>query len=130
MADNKKKTEKKLTGAGTKTAKVNEENPAPATVPQIESANGVLKTEEDTQSDSSKNPVKPAEKRPSGARGGGAKNDPYETLARRYAKYYPSCKVFHITTDKQVFLEENESAARFHQRTILGGGEIKSIKVK
>lgn len=55
--------------------------------------------------------------------------DPFETLAKRYAEAYPDCRTFHITTDRQVFLEKDKNLAQFHQKG-LGGGEIRTIKVK
>lgn len=58
-----------------------------------------------------------------------SKNDPFEALAKKYAKLYPDNKVFHITEDKQVFLEDHERDARMHQRS-LKTGEVHSIKVK
>lgn len=55
--------------------------------------------------------------------------DPFETLAKRYAKAYPDCRAFHITTDRQVFLEKDKNLAQYHQKG-LGGGEVRTIKVK
>ncbi len=55
--------------------------------------------------------------------------DPFLALAKQYAKHYPDCDTFHITTDRQVFLDGNKSLAAFHQRS-LGGGEVRTIKVR
>lgn len=55
--------------------------------------------------------------------------DPFVTLAKQYAKRYPNCSTFHITTDRQVFLAESKSLAIYHQQSI-GGGEVRTIKVK
>lgn len=55
--------------------------------------------------------------------------DPFVALAKQYAKHYPDCGTFHITTDKQVFLDGNQSLAAFHQRS-LGAGEVRTIKVR
>ena len=40
-----------------------------------------------------------------------------------YTKAYPKEKVFHVTTDKQVFLGKDYSLAKAHQNS-LGKGEI------
>lgn len=59
-----------------------------------------------------------------------AKKEPYTQLAEQYAKSYPENKVFHITTDKQVFLSNNLSAAQNHQKTIGDGkGSVTTINL-
>lgn len=57
--------------------------------------------------------------------------DPVEALAREYAKSYPDCKTFHITSDMQVFLEgdENIRLANMHQRS-LNEGAVRTINVR
>lgn len=55
------------------------------------------------------------------------KADPIRELAMSYAKHYPSCPAFHITSDRQVFLSGDLSAAVNHQRT-LEEGELRTIK--
>lgn len=57
--------------------------------------------------------------------------DPFEALARKYAKNYPDCKTFYITSDMQVFLEgdENIRLAKMHQRS-LEDGEVRTINVQ
>lgn len=55
------------------------------------------------------------------------KADPIRELAMSYAKYYPNCLAFHITSDRQVFLSGDLSAAVNHQRT-LAEGELRTIK--
>lgn len=55
------------------------------------------------------------------------KADPIRELAMSYAKHYPNCPAFHITSDRQVFLSGDLSAAVNHQRT-LEEGELRTIK--
>lgn len=55
--------------------------------------------------------------------------DPFKALAENYAKAYPACKVFHITTDKQVFLDKDKNLAQFHQKG-LGEGKVRTINVR
>lgn len=55
--------------------------------------------------------------------------DPFVVLAKQYAKHYPACDTFHITSDKQVFLDVDKSLATYHQRS-LGEGEVQTIKVR
>lgn len=52
----------------------------------------------------------------------------FESLAERYAKNYPNVRVFHITTDKQVFFEKDKNLALLHQAS-LGGGEVVTINL-
>lgn len=47
-----------------------------------------------------------------------------------YMKAYPKETVFHVTSDKQVFLEKDLNLARFHQRSLKTEGEVQTIKVK
>lgn len=56
-------------------------------------------------------------------------NAPYVEIARRYAEHYPACKAFHITSDKQVFLEADKAEAEAHQREI-GKGKVRTINVE
>lgn len=58
-----------------------------------------------------------------------AEKSKYSDLVAKYSKLYPGNDTFHITTDSQVFLSKNLSAAQNHQRTI-GEGEVITIKVK
>lgn len=53
----------------------------------------------------------------------------FESLAESYAKNYPNVRVFHITTDKQVFFEKDKNLALLHQAS-LGGGEVVTINIK
>lgn len=57
------------------------------------------------------------------------KKDPFRELASEFAKSYPGNKIFHITTDMQVFLSGDLSAAQNHQRS-LSEGEVKSINIE
>lgn len=57
------------------------------------------------------------------------KADPFKALAEKYAKAYPDCKTFHITSDKQVFLDKDKNLAQFHQKG-LGEGEVRTINVR
>lgn len=41
---------------------------------------------------------------------------------------YPAEKVFHVTSDRQVFLDKDYHLAKLHQRN-LGKGEIKSYNI-
>lgn len=56
-------------------------------------------------------------------------NAPYVEIAKRYAEHYPACKAFHITSDKQVFLEADKAEAEAHQREI-GKGKVRTINVE
>lgn len=47
-----------------------------------------------------------------------------------YVKAYPKETAFHVTSDKQVFLEKDLNLARFHQRSLKTEGEVQTIKVK
>lgn len=47
-----------------------------------------------------------------------------------YMKAYPKETAFHVTSDKQVFLEKDLNLARFHQRSLKTEGEVQTIKVK
>lgn len=51
--------------------------------------------------------------------------DEDEELIARYKKLYPQNKVFHLTSDKQVFLDTGKRDAENHQKT-LGEGSLKS----
>lgn len=45
-----------------------------------------------------------------------------------YVKAYPGEKVFHVTSDRQVFLDKDYNFAKAHQRG-LGKGEIKTYNL-
>lgn len=47
-----------------------------------------------------------------------------------YVKAYPNEKAFHVTSDKQVFLEKALSMARLHQNSLKNGEKVQTIKVK
>ncbi len=49
-----------------------------------------------------------------------------QEIAEEYKKLYPTVTEFHITPDYQVFLGENESAAKSHATR--RGGEVQTIK--
>lgn len=57
------------------------------------------------------------------------KADPLKVLAANYAEYYPECKTFHITSDRQVFLDKDKNLALLHQAG-LGEGEVQTINVR
>jgi len=54
--------------------------------------------------------------------------DPFRALALEYAKAYPDNPVFHITSDRQVFLEGDLNLARLHQAGQDPLEQVKSIK--
>lgn len=56
-------------------------------------------------------------------------NAPYVEIAKRYAEHYPACRAFHITSDKQVFLENDKAEAEAHQREI-GKDKLRTINVE
>lgn len=56
--------------------------------------------------------------------------DPFVRLAMDYAKSYPDNETFHITSDKQVFLEGDINLARLHQNGVDKAAGVKSIRVK
>lgn len=47
-----------------------------------------------------------------------------------YIKAYPKERVFHVTSDRQVFLERDRSLAVLHQNTLGNEGKVQTIKVK
>ena len=47
----------------------------------------------------------------------------------KYAKLYPKNKVFHFTSDGQIFLDSGKRDAEKHQKD-LGTGELKSYSVQ
>lgn len=57
-----------------------------------------------------------------------AAKDPFKALAAHYAKAYPKCRAFHITSDMQVFLDHDLNLAQCHQAT-LGEGEVRTINI-
>lgn len=52
------------------------------------------------------------------------------TFLEPYLKAYPGERTFHVTSDKQVFLEKDLNLARFHQRGLKNGEKVQTIKVK
>lgn len=54
-----------------------------------------------------------------------AKRAELEKIAIEYAKSYPTNKVFHICSDRMVFLEGDIAEAQSHQSII--GGKVESI---
>lgn len=54
-------------------------------------------------------------------------NDPFVKLAKEYAPLYPENKVFHITSDKQVFLAKDKGLAQLHQRG--KEGQLTTVKL-
>jgi hypothetical protein len=71
------------------------------------------------------NPQAPADKPVSTPK---EKDDPFTKLAKEYARLYPKSKAFHITSDRQVFLEKDKSMADFHQRS-LKGGQVTTVNI-
>ena len=53
-----------------------------------------------------------------------------ELLVERYAKAYPREKVFHVTSDMQVFLARDKNLAELHQKSLEKDEKIQTIKVK
>lgn len=53
-----------------------------------------------------------------------------ELLVERYAKAYPREKVFHVTSDMQVFLSRDKNLAELHQKSLEKDEKIQTIKVK
>ena len=47
-----------------------------------------------------------------------------------YVKAYPNEKAFHVTSDKQVFLEKDRGLAVLHQKSLKNGEKVQTIKVK
>lgn len=54
------------------------------------------------------------------------KDSPIEKLLTDYRKRYPDNKVFHVTSDMQVFLESDRNMAVLHQST-LKSGELTTV---
>ena len=52
------------------------------------------------------------------------------SFLKSYMRAYPKETAFHVTSDKQVFLEKDLNLARFHQRSLKTEGEVQTIKVK
>ncbi len=61
---------------------------------------------------------------------GNAQERKIPKILEPYIKAYPKERTFHITTDKQVFLEKDLNLARLHQRSLKNGEKIQTIKVK
>lgn len=55
------------------------------------------------------------------------KVDKLKDILKPYVNAYPNNKVFHITSDGQVFLNENKADAESHEKTL--GGELKVYNV-
>ncbi|MCB6971828.1 MULTISPECIES: hypothetical protein [Butyricimonas] len=53
-----------------------------------------------------------------------------EILIEQYAKAYPKEKLFHVTSDMQVFLAKDKNLAELHQRGLENEEKIRTIKVK
>ena len=53
-----------------------------------------------------------------------------EILVEKYAKAYPREKVFHVTSDMQVFLSKDKNLAELHQRSLDKEENLQTIKVK
>lgn len=47
-----------------------------------------------------------------------------------YCKAYPGEKAFHVTSDRQVFLEKDKGLAVLHQNSLGNGELVQTIKVK
>lgn len=47
-----------------------------------------------------------------------------------YKKAYPEEKAFHVTSDRQVFLEKDRGLAVLHQKSLKNGEKVQTIKVK
>lgn len=89
------------------------------------------KTEKTSEEKKDKNFTDPEAKNTSGS------EKPQPTAPKKemdflapYRKAYPGVKTFHVTTDKQVFLDKDEHLAKLHQRSIGADGKIQTIKVK
>lgn len=55
------------------------------------------------------------------------KGEKLKAIMKPYVSTYPNNKVFHITSDGQVFLNENKIDAETHEKTL--GGELKIYNV-
>jgi hypothetical protein len=51
-------------------------------------------------------------------------------IISKYAKAYPEEKVFHLTTDGQVFLNKNKADAIAHQKFLTKSETVKSLEVQ
>ncbi len=60
---------------------------------------------------------------------GGKATDALPDFLAPYRRAYPTCRAFHVTSDRMVFLEADSGLARVHQNN-LGSGEVKTYKVK
>lgn len=45
-----------------------------------------------------------------------------------YIKAYPDEKAFHVTSDRQVFLEKDRNLAVLHQNSLKNGEQVQTIK--
>lgn len=61
---------------------------------------------------------------------GGKATDALPNFLTPYRKAYPTCRAFHVTSDRMVFLEADLGLARVHQNNLGGVGEVKTYKVK
>lgn len=59
-----------------------------------------------------------------------AKQEKDAAFIAPYTKAYPGEKVFHVTSDKQVFLEKDRGLAVLHQNSLGTDEKVQTIKVK
>lgn len=55
--------------------------------------------------------------------------DPYAEIVKRYSKLYPNNRIFHITSDMQVFLAADKSLAVMHQNSLGVEAKVQSITI-
>ena len=97
---------------------------------QIPDAKSMIESSPVPDGQAQKTAVKEKKTRPKSETSSGKKADPYEKLAREYAKHYPHNDTFHITSDKQVFLKGDRNLAILHQAGLKTNEKIRTITVK
>ena len=115
--------------------KNNATNTAPAQAPETNPESQEPENNPETNPESQEPDTAPAEapeaetKKATKSTKGGKATDALPDFLAPYRKAYPTCRAFHVTSDRMVFLEADSGLARVHQNN-LGSGEVKTYKVK
>lgn len=131
IPDAKSMIDSSPTPGGQETEVTKEENPEKETeAGQILDAKNVIDSSPAPDGQAQKTAVKEKKPRPKPETASEKKADPYEKLAKEYAKHYPHNDTFHITSDKQVFLKGDRNLAVLHQAGLKTNEKIRTITVK
>lgn len=91
---------------------------------------GLFPEEQTGQKEESQNKVDTPDSKTKKKKAGNTQERKIPEILEPYIKAYPKERTFHVTTDKQVFLEKDLNLARLHQRRLKNGEKIQTIKVK